>query len=115
VTRKAILLVGSAWPLVVLILSLGEGSLDPFAVIGVMFLGVAFVPPSLVLGVVLPTYKSRIMVVPPVLVGIYWWMSSTSSFYSGFSIQPSMMMWITTFTAIGLLVPQYFARRPYKT
>jgi hypothetical protein len=111
VTRKTILLVGSAWPVVVFAMSLGQGSFDPFALVGALFLGVVFVPPSLILGAVIPTYKSRILMVPPVLLGIYWWLSSTSSSYSGFGIHPHMLMWITTFTAIGLLVPQYFARR----
>jgi hypothetical protein len=27
--------------------------------------------------------------------------------YNGFSINPYMLLWITTFTAIGPLIPQY--------
>jgi hypothetical protein len=106
-TRKAILWVGFGWPVAALLMATGQDGPDPFAAIGVMFLATIFVPPSLVLSVVLPTYKWRIIVVPLLLVAVYWWMYSMAADYNGFKIHPYMLLWITSFTAIGLLIPQY--------
>ena len=72
-----------------------------------MFLAMVFLPPSLVLSVMLPTYRSRIIAVPLLLVAIYWWMYSMAHDYNGFKIHPYMLLWITTFTAICLLLPQH--------
>jgi len=75
-----------------------------------LFLTVLFLPLSLVLSLILPTYKSRIIAVPSFLLVIFWIVSS------GSRVSPYMLLWITTFTAIGLVIPQhstveYFFRR----
>jgi hypothetical protein len=69
--------------------------------IGTLFLTAIFLPLSLLLSLILPTHKSRIIAVPPVLLVLFWIVSS------GSRVPLYMLMWITTFTAIGLLIPQH--------
>jgi hypothetical protein len=117
-TRKLILWVGFGWPIAGFIIT-REGP-GIWAAIGITFLATIFVPPAFVVSLLLPTYKWRIIVVPPALIAVYWWISSQSYTYNGFSIHPYMLLWITTFTAIGLMLPQYstvefFFRRLFET
>jgi hypothetical protein len=108
-TRKVILWVGLCWPILVVVLTdafAKHGAVD-WAIIGILFLTTIFAPISLVSSLFLPTYKWRIIGVPPVLVGVFWLVSSQSYNYKGFSIPPYMLLWITTFTAIALLIPQH--------
>ena len=107
ITRKAILWVGFGWPVAAHLMVPGEKGSNHWAAIGVIFLATIFVPPSLVLSLVLPTYKLRIIAVPTLLIAIYWGFYSTAHDYEGFKIHPFMVLWITTFTAIGLLIPQH--------
>jgi hypothetical protein len=98
-----ILWVGFGWPLAVILLTgllAKRGGVD-WAMIGILFLAAIFLPMSLVLSLLLPTYKSRIIAVPPILLVLFWIVSS------GFRIPPYMLLWITTFTAIGLVIPQH--------
>src|SRR5712664_129651 len=103
-TRKAILWVGFGWLVAAYIIAPGP-KLKPWT--HIEFLATIFLPPSLVLSLALPTYKWRIIVVPPLLIAIYWWVSSMTHDYNGFYIHPYPLLYITTFTAIGLLLPQY--------
>lgn len=78
--------------------------------IGIAFLATVFGSPALVLSLILPSYRTRIIVVPPLLLVVFWIVSGKSL------APPYMLLWITTFTAIGLLIPQhstleYFFRR----
>src|SRR5258707_15129690 len=106
-TRKAILWVGFGWPIAAYIIAPGQKGSSIWAAIGVMFLATIFVPPSLVLSLLLPTYKSRIIAMPPLLVAVFWAISGQ------FSIPPFMLLWITTFTAIGLVIPEYSTLKFY--
>ena len=100
-TRKAILWVGLGWLLAVFLIGLGYERRGHWVFIGMLFLTVIVLPLSLMLSLILPTYKSRIIVVPPVLLVLFWIVSS------GLRAPPYMLLWITTFTAIGLLIPQH--------
>jgi|SRR5712671_3352852 hypothetical protein len=117
-TRKAILWVGLGWPLAVLLLTdfTAKRATVTWTFIGIAFLATVFGSVAMMVSLILPSFKSRIIVVPPLLVGIYWWVYSTAHDYNGFKIHPYMVLWIITFTAIGLLIPQhstieYFVRR----
>jgi hypothetical protein len=64
--RKAILWAGFAWPLAVFVMALGPKGAGVWAFIGAAFLAELFIPPALVLSLILPTYKGRIVAVPVV-------------------------------------------------
>jgi hypothetical protein len=105
--RKIILWVGFSWlPTVALLTSIfgkrgdGEG-----LSIGIYFLTAFFLPPTLVLSLIMPTYKSRIIVVPTVLIAILLMVSAGI----GFSLLGLLVMmpWVATFTAVGLVIPQH--------
>jgi hypothetical protein len=102
-TRKAILWVGFGWPVTVILLTslFAKRGGGDWAIIGVLFLATIFAPVTLVVSLILPTYKARIMAVPPLLLALYWIVSN------GSRVAPYMLLWITTFTAIGLLIPQH--------
>jgi hypothetical protein len=109
-TRKVILWLGFGWLLAVYLMGLGDKQGGHWTFIGMLFLTALFLPLSLVLSLILPTYKSRIIAVPPLLLVLFWIVSS------GSRVPPYMLLWITTFTAIGLVIPQhstveYFFRR----
>jgi hypothetical protein len=111
-TRKAVLWVGLGWPVAVLLLSdfTAKCATVTWTFIGIAFLATIFGSVAVVLSLILPSYKSRIIVVPPLLIVVFWIVSS------GSLVPPYMLLWITTFTAIGLLIPQhstleYFFRR----
>jgi len=106
-TRNAILWVGFGWPVVIYLInySADQRSID-FTIIGAMFLITIFVPVALVVALFLPTYQLRIFGVPLALIGVFWAVSSQSATYNGFSLPPPMMLWISTFTAITLLLPE---------
>jgi hypothetical protein len=99
-TRRVILWVGLGWLLAVYLIGLGDKRGGHWVFIGMLFLTAIFLPLSLVLSLVLPTFKSRIITLPPILLVLFWIVSS------GSRVPPYMLLWITTFTAIGLLVPQ---------
>jgi hypothetical protein len=84
----------------VYLIGLGDKRGGHWVFIGMLFLTAIFLPLSLVLSLVLPTFKSRIITLPPILLVLFWIVSS------GSRVPPYMLLWITTFTAIGLLVPQ---------
>ena len=73
-----------------------------WAVTGMLFLTMIFGSASLVLSLLLPTY--RIIAEPPALLVLFWIVSD------GAPVPPYLLPWITTFTAIGLLVPQWSNR-----
>ena len=100
-TRRVILWVGLGWLLAVYLIGLGDKRGGHWVFIGMLFLTAIFLPLSLVLSLILPTFKSRIITVPPILLVLFWIVSS------GSRVPPYMLLWITTFTAIGLLVPQH--------
>ncbi|MES2599834.1 MAG: hypothetical protein V4602_03385 [Pseudomonadota bacterium] len=106
-TRNAILWVGFGWPVVIYLInySADQRSID-FTIIGAMFLTTIFVPVAFVVALFMPTYQLRIFGVPLALILVFWWVSSQSATYKGFNLPPPMMLWIVTFTAITLLIPQ---------
>lgn len=111
-TRKTVLWVGLGWPVAVLLLTdfTAKRATVTWTFIGIAFLATIFGSVAVVLSLILPSYKSRIIVVPPLLIVVFWIVSS------GSLVPPYMLLWITTFTAIGLLIPQhstleYFFRR----
>jgi hypothetical protein len=106
-TRKVILWVGLGWPVAAFFMAFGQTGGGIWAAIGATFLATVFVPPSLLFSLMLPTHKIRIVGVPLLLLGVYWWHSSQSYNYTKFSIHPIMLLWLTTFTAVALLVPQW--------
>lgn len=108
-TRKAILWVGFGWPVVGIIL----GSLNPqpasltWALFGVVFMSAMFLPVALIAAVVLPSYQLRMIGVPLVLILLFWWKASNAASYQGgLNIPLGMWLWIATFTAVTLLIPQ---------
>lgn len=118
-TRKAILCVGLGWPAVAYMMSLGHADGASWFAIGSIFLAAIFLPGALLISFVLPTYGSRIIVTPPLLLAIFWLMSRESHTYDGFALPLPMMLWICTFVAIGMLIPQWssielMARRLYR-
>src|ERR1039457_2531918 len=109
-TRKVILWVGFGWPVAMFLMALGgkEGQ-GTWALIGVMLLSATFLLPSLVLSLILPTYKSRIIAVPALLVIVFLCVGSQSNTYNGFNgiiIDPYKLLYLTTFTAIALVSPE---------
>lgn len=72
-TRRAIIFLGSAWPTAVLL----KAAIDPtpysfvFAFIGVGVMVLLFGLASIAFALFLPTYKSRMIVVPIMLVIVY--------------------------------------------
>jgi hypothetical protein len=108
-TRKAILGVGFGWPVAGFIYA----TLDPqpasltWALIGIVFMSAMFLPVALITAVVLPSYQLRIIGVPLVLILLFWWKASNAASYQGsLNIPLGMWLWIVTFTAVTLLVPQ---------
>lgn len=106
-TRNAILWVGFGWPVAIYLInySADQRSID-FTIIGAMFLITIFVPVASVVALFLPTYQLRIFGVPLALILVFWWVSSQSATYNGFNLPLPMMLWISTFTAITLIIPQ---------
>jgi hypothetical protein len=101
--RKAVLWVGFGWPVAVIFLTgffAKRGGVD-WAINGILILTVMFAPISLVLGLILPTYKSRMVVIPPVLLFVYWLV------LGGSRIMLYTVLSIVTLTAIALVVPQH--------
>lgn len=105
-TRQAILWIGFGWPIAIYVANFSHESDGAFAAVGVLFMATLFLPVALVVASLLSTHKLRILLVPPILVAVFWWVSSQSATYDGFSLPPYMILWITTFTAITLLLPQ---------
>jgi hypothetical protein len=105
--RKTILWVGFSWlPAGALLTSIFAKRGDSEGLsIGVFFVRALFLPPALLLSLILPTYKSRIVAVPTVLIVIFLIVSAGI----GFSLFNLMLMipWVATFTAIGLVIPQH--------
>jgi hypothetical protein len=105
--RKIILWVGFSWlPTVALLVSIfGKRGDSEGLSIGIFFVTASFLPPALLLSLILPTYKSRIVAVPTVLIVIFLIISAGI----GFSLFNLLLMipWVATFTAIGLVIPQH--------
>jgi hypothetical protein len=105
--RKIILWVGFSWlPAVALLISIfGKRGDSEGLGIGIFFLTASFLPPTLLLSLILPTYKSRMVAVPTVLIVIFLIISAGI----GFSLFNLLLMiaWVATFTAIGLVIPQH--------
>ena len=110
-TRKVILWVGFGWPVAVFLRAFGENNgQGVWALIGTMVLAATFAPPSLVLSLILGSYKSRIIAVPPLLAIVFWWLAGQPHTYNGFDgiiTDPFKLLWLTTFTAIALLIPEH--------
>lgn len=106
--RRTFLWVGFGWLALALLrglLSFEPASLT-WALIGTAFLAMIFLPAAILLAVLLPTYQARMIGVPVGLVLVFWSVSSQSATYQGFSLPPYMALWIVTFTAVTLLLPQ---------
>jgi hypothetical protein len=105
--RKIILWVGFSWlPAVALLISIfGKRGDSEGLSISIFFVTALFLPPALLLSLILPTYKSRIVAVPTVLAVIFLIISAGI----GFSLFDSLLIipWGATFTAIGLIIPQH--------
>jgi len=101
-TRKAFLWVGLGWPVAGFFYGsiFGEHSSTTWALIGATFLGMLFLPVALLPLILLPTYKSRIIFVPPLLAITYCMISG------GVGGLQYFLIWIVTFTAITLVIPQ---------
>jgi hypothetical protein len=105
--RKIILWVGFSWlPTVALLISIfgKRGDSEGLSIV-IFFVTALFLPPALLLSLILPTYKSRIIAVPPVLIVIFLIISAGIGFslFNLLLIIPS----VATFTAIGLIIPQH--------
>jgi hypothetical protein len=105
--RKIILWVGFSWlPTVALLVSIFGKRSDSEGLDIISSLIIALcLPPALLLSLILPTYKSRIVAVPTLLVTICLIVSAGV----GFSLFNLLLMvpWVATFTAIGLVIPQH--------
>ena len=105
--RKIILWVGFSWlPTVALLISIfGKRGDSEGLSIGIVFVTASFLPPTLLLSLILPTYKSRIVAVPTVLIVIFLIISAGI----GFSLFNLLLMiaWVATFTAIAVVIPQH--------
>jgi hypothetical protein len=95
--RKIILWVGFSWlPTVALLIGIfGKRGDSEGPSIGIFFLTALFLPPALLLSLILPTYKSWIVSVPTVLIVI----GLIISFGIGFSLSNLLLMtpWVATF------------------
>lgn len=108
-TRKFVVLLGLGWlPAVLLFQGLGErgfGRDFDFAIIGVMFMFGIFAIPTLLLSVIVPTHKDRLVIVPLLLFAYFDWKFDRNS-----SAHPPSMVaalqWVVTFTAIALVIPE---------
>jgi hypothetical protein len=103
--RKVILWIGLGWPLVAIFLFLTgfiakRSGLD-WVINGIVILTMAISPISLLLALILPTYKSRMVVIPPVLLFVYWMILGRSG------VMLLAVPGITTLIAAALLVPQH--------
>jgi hypothetical protein len=101
-TRKAFLWVGLGWPVVGFFYAgiFGEHSATTWAMIGVTFMAMLFLPVALLPLILLPTYKSRIIGIPPLLAIAYFMISG------GIGGLQYFLLWIVIFTAITLVIPQ---------
>jgi hypothetical protein len=106
-TRRTILCVGIGWPAIAYVISLGHPAGGIWFAIGSLFLAIIFLPGVLLLTFVLPTYRSRIIAIPPLLLFIFWLISRQSHTYDGFSLPVPMLLWICSFMAIAMLIPQW--------
>lgn len=105
--RKVILCVGSGWPVAGLIAGVWQSDDLVWMFITAGLMAVFFGAPALILSaVLLPTYKSRIVAVPPFLIILFWAVSSQSADYNGFQLPPYLILWFTTCTAVTLLLPE---------
>ena len=108
--RKAILWVGFGWPVMAVaassVFSAPGRPQSDFAIIGLMFMAMFLLPAALVLALILPTHKARILVVPPLSFLFSWWAAKQSANYDGISLPLQFVLGIVTFTAITLLLPQ---------
>ena len=105
--QKAILYVGSAWPIAKLVASGGQGEELVWLATNAVFMAFIFgVPAVIASALVLPTYKSRIVAVPPLLIILFWAVSSQSDTYAGFQLPPAFLLWLTTYTAVTLILPE---------
>jgi hypothetical protein len=81
-------------------ISLGHPAGGIWFAIGSIFLAIIFLPGVLLLTFVLPTYRSRIIAIPPLLLFIFWLISRQSHTYDSFSLPVPMLLWICTFMAM---------------
>lgn len=101
-TRKVLLWVGFGWPIIVILASgliAPRGGAD-WVISGVLFLTPLLAPIAAALSLVLPTYKSRIIVVPPITFFLFF-------VVSGFRAIPYLLLGVISLTAVGLVVPQW--------
>jgi hypothetical protein len=105
--RIAILLVGFGWPALAVVAPSNQNAEWVWVAVGSLFLATIFGVPAVLLGLLLPTYKLRMVVIPILLIALFWAVSSQSAYYQGFALPPYMLLWITTFTAITLVLPQH--------
>lgn len=105
--RTAILVVGFGWPALAIAVRSIQQTEWVWVAVGSLFLASIFGVPALLLGLLLPTYKLRMVVIPILLVALFWALSSQSADYQGFALPSYMLLWITTFTAITLVLPQH--------
>jgi hypothetical protein len=68
-TRKVILWLGFGWPAGIFMMGLWNSQqAAAWEIILLSLLGAFFIPPAIVLSLILPTYKSRIIAVPLILL-----------------------------------------------
>ncbi len=113
--RAVFIFVGLGWvPLYLSYWTPGGRDFD-FAMIGVMVMLSLFIVPILLCSILMPTYKGRLVAVPLVGIGSYLLLTDGGS--SGVQLPGffGMILWIFTFTAISLLIPEIpFMRRLYR-
>jgi hypothetical protein len=107
-TRKVILWLGFGWPAGIFMMGLWNSQqAAAWEIILLSLLGAFFIPPAIVLSLILPTYKSRIIAVPLILLS---WELVRSPHDSSFTLQfvlLEVVPWRFTITAITLLIPQF--------
>lgn len=101
-TRKAFLWIGLGLPAAGFFYSaiFDNAEKITWGLIGVTFMSTLFLPFALLPLILLPTYKSRIIFIPPLLAIAYFMISG------GIGGLQYFLLWIIIFTAITLVIPQ---------
>jgi hypothetical protein len=104
-SRQCVLYLGFAWPVASALLSLFSGpDYLVWGLIGVTFMAFMFTPVAVILSIVVPTMKARLFGVPILLFVFINWTSNGSNVNYPTGL-PSVL-WIVTFTAITMLMPE---------
>ncbi len=103
--RTGVMAVGIAWPVVLVLgaMLFGERDAWVWALAGMGVLVFIFVPAAFVFSLIVPTIKSRILFMPFLLLG-YFLSFGQSAF--NYPAVPIMFLWMVSFTAITLFLPE---------